>query len=358
MTEWATKRCAEMRTVSSHKPYAAARYGWMDVLEGAYAQSAGDGVTDQRWAQEAAKGGRVDVLEWLHEHKCDWDSEMVALAAARKGHLCVLQWITSHGCTLHRRAMSDAATRGHFEIVKWLWENGVRHDTQTACNFAANVGHLMMVQWLCERSPMNQTMVCQWAAAGGQVRVLEWCAMSGFEWSTKDIIAKAVGNGHINVLEWALTMLSTGTDGGQVPLPPVSNHAVAEAAARGHMETLRWIGARGTRASDNEWRAGGSTGAVRKGRIDILLWLRAHGYEWDETACMNVAASRGDLDMLEWLMRHGCAWNERACTDAAINGCNATVSWLRERGAPWNREMCALIARKSNWSASWMREML
>ena len=45
----------------------------------------------------AARGGHLEVLQWLREHGCPWDAWTCELAA-RGGHLEALQWARANDC--------------------------------------------------------------------------------------------------------------------------------------------------------------------------------------------------------------------------------------------------------------------
>jgi hypothetical protein len=45
----------------------------------------------------AAMAGHVEMVKWLHNHGCPWDT-LTCSSAARSGHLRVLQWAREHHC--------------------------------------------------------------------------------------------------------------------------------------------------------------------------------------------------------------------------------------------------------------------
>ena len=46
---------------------------------------------DECTCSEAARGGRLEVLQWARAHGCPWDEDTCGLAA-EGGHLAVLPW--------------------------------------------------------------------------------------------------------------------------------------------------------------------------------------------------------------------------------------------------------------------------
>jgi hypothetical protein len=51
----------------------------------------------ERTCTDAAKGGRLAVLQWACENNCPWD-ERTCACSAQEGHLAVLQWARENGC--------------------------------------------------------------------------------------------------------------------------------------------------------------------------------------------------------------------------------------------------------------------
>ena len=45
----------------------------------------------------AAQGGHLEVLQWVHENGCPWD-RFVLVAATAQGHLEVLKLAIANGC--------------------------------------------------------------------------------------------------------------------------------------------------------------------------------------------------------------------------------------------------------------------
>jgi hypothetical protein len=60
----------------------------------------------------AAKGGRLQTLQWAREQGCPWDRN-VSATAAEGGHLAVLQWLRQLGCPWDHRTCAAAAAGAH-----------------------------------------------------------------------------------------------------------------------------------------------------------------------------------------------------------------------------------------------------
>ena len=66
----------------------------------------------------AARCGNREVLEWLHNTGCPWDTA-TASAAASGGHLDVLKLLHNHGCLWDAMTCAAAARFGHREVLQW-----------------------------------------------------------------------------------------------------------------------------------------------------------------------------------------------------------------------------------------------
>ena len=76
-------------------------------------------------------------------------------------------------------------------------------------------------------------------------------------------------------------------------------------------------------------------GAAARGDVEMLKWLRAKGCPWDEGTCA-AAAYGGHLEVLKWLRAGGCPWDNWTCAYAAEGGNLEVPKWLRAEGCPWD----------------------
>ena len=75
--------------------------------------------------------------------------------ASRHGYLDIVKWFHNNKTRLGdkkctKAAMDWAATEGHFNIVKFLYENREEGCTEYALYYSANRGHLNIVCFLCQ----------------------------------------------------------------------------------------------------------------------------------------------------------------------------------------------------------------
>jgi len=66
----------------------------------------------------AARGGKQEVLEWLHNTGCPWDA-WTTCAAAAGGRLKMLRWLHTQGCPWDALTCTYAAWFGHLRVLQW-----------------------------------------------------------------------------------------------------------------------------------------------------------------------------------------------------------------------------------------------
>ena len=96
----------------------------------------------------AAEGGHLHVLEWLHSMNCPWTAKTCE-KAAEGGHLEVLKFARANGCKWNRDVLRAAIRKNHFDVVQWLCENGCKRNEWTMYE-AARFGDLDIVKYLRE----------------------------------------------------------------------------------------------------------------------------------------------------------------------------------------------------------------
>ena len=116
---------------------------------------------DERACFEAAWGGHLESLQYLHENGCPWD-DRACEAAARGGHLECLQYLHENGCPWGENTCFQAANHGHLESLRYAHENGCPLDLATVkfclekgwvwddetSYIAATAGHMECLQYV------------------------------------------------------------------------------------------------------------------------------------------------------------------------------------------------------------------
>jgi hypothetical protein len=75
----------------------------------------------------AASKGHLEIVKCLFEHRdCSTDLDEGAVAAADRGHLEIVKWLFDHGADDYERSLQAAARNGHLDVVKYLIERGAQ----------------------------------------------------------------------------------------------------------------------------------------------------------------------------------------------------------------------------------------
>ena len=105
-------------------------------------------------------------------------------------------------------------------------------------SFKSTVASVALARWALDNMDVNELgtykrRVCDMAAGGGHLQVLQWARANGCTWN-KDVCSKAALGGHLQVLQWAR---ANGC--------PWDSHVCSNAAYGGHLEILQWARANG-----------------------------------------------------------------------------------------------------------------
>ncbi|KAL3674861.1 hypothetical protein V7S43_000787 [Phytophthora oleae] len=230
----------------------------------------------QKMVRHAAALGHVHVLKWIKEHE-DQSVKVLWSAynfnpmdeAAKGGHLTVVQWLHENLRDCYSgRAMSWAASNGHLEVMKWLLSNRQDLCVNYAMDFAAANGHLNVVKWLHNNCREGcTTWAMDGAATNGHLEVVHWLNSTRKEGCTKAAIDGAAANGHIDVVQFIL----------QVVRP---------------IDEMQWIG----------WAF---TAAVEHGQVEVAKWVKTSHLEALSDSAITLALSsatdKGHQEMMRWL---------------------------------------------------------
>ena len=76
-----------------------------------------------KFCEQIARSGNLELLKFLREHGCPWDSKTCSSAACN-GHLECLKYAHENGCPWDEKTCSKAAEKGHLECLKYAHESG------------------------------------------------------------------------------------------------------------------------------------------------------------------------------------------------------------------------------------------
>jgi hypothetical protein len=71
--------------------------------------------------------------------------------------------------------------------------------------------------------------------------------------------------------------------------------------------------------------------AAQEGQIEVLVWLRKIGCDWDEEVCSR-ATEYGHLHVLQYAVANDCPWEPELCLRQAQSaGFGEIVDWIRQK---------------------------
>jgi hypothetical protein len=209
---------------------------------------------------KAARGGHLDVLEWIFEEKYIYMSE-VYKCAVEGGHVNVLQWARKKRI--------------------WLYN----HDDEHSLSYiAANRGDRATLEWLRDNDFEWGMDTCTGAASGGHLETLKWLRAEGCEWGS-GVYTCAVQNGHLPILKWA-------SENG---LSTENTDVCAYCAQQGNLEMLQWA-----RANGFPWGYYTIRWAAFNNKLEILKWAHANGCTAINTRSHELYGSGISWELREW----------------------------------------------------------
>jgi len=383
----------EKRTPIYHAVDCAAAAGHMAALQLLLSRN---GRFFHSTAAAAASGNHLSLLQFLRAAGCPWNSDTLAQAAAG-GHQELIEWAVAVGCPHDARACAAAATAGNLLLLQWLREHGFPWDVR--CYVAAAEGrHLDIMRYLREHGCDWGTggAVCEAAAFGGSLELLQWCIENGATLGRRTCDAAAAG-GHLDVLMYAH---GYGCE--------MNELSACAAAAYGHAACLAWIfendGSRLAQASilkyakqsmqvecvklavahgckedgadmepDTRWLGEdmepGATWAGESGNLELVRWLTERAAGRGDGSDARVAAGictgaarRGQLQVLELMLATGQLDVESSAPAQAAafhgNASLATLEWLFERGVRFDARVFENAARACDiGTLEWLRDV-
>ncbi len=95
---------------------------------------------------------------------------------------------------------------------------------------------------------------------------------------------------------------------------------------------------------------------AENGNVEIMNWLIENNYIIDDMACES-ASDHGHLNMLKLLKKNNCYWDSDVCLSAATGGHLECFQWLVENGCPFNISCCYSESARfgKNHIIKWMR---
>jgi hypothetical protein len=142
----------------------------------------GDGIS-----LHAAMSGSVAVLDWLAARGTGFTAVTCAMAA-RYNQLGALQYLRAAGCEWGLLVTDAAAETASFETLRWAREHGCPWDSATICEAAARGGSVQVLQYLQQRGMVitDEQLSAMLNAAGAHSKLAaaQYLLQQGAEWPT------------------------------------------------------------------------------------------------------------------------------------------------------------------------------
>jgi hypothetical protein len=144
--------------------------------------------------EEAAYGGHLECLKYLHENNYPWDWD-TPYYAAMEGHLECLKYAHENRCPWNEHITEYASRKGHFECLKYAVENGCPMDKISCIEQSILNCHLECVKYLQQNGCQlnrnnNQYWVC--AMINSDYELLSYLLDNGCRFDIKDAIGHGV----------------------------------------------------------------------------------------------------------------------------------------------------------------------
>ncbi|GFR45983.1 hypothetical protein Agub_g7456, partial [Astrephomene gubernaculifera] len=354
--------------------------------------------------EAAASACQLEACQLLRQQGCPWGSALAAAAASNQLTAC--KWLLANGCPWSEEAVYAAARGGHVDIMDWLLQHrpqgfrllGLLGAVAEGCDLQT----LLRMHSLCQQAdlgdfPSSRTLSAAassrtpdwqakvaWVEAQGvgkdatacvkaaacpdAVQRLGWLRQRGYSAACSMLACEAARRGNIDLLEDLLLLQQQDVrrwfrlhgdpedsddepdpfehDATRFNLPACEmSYTASVAAAEGHLRVLQWLYEHGCcRRMRARELCTVLCEAARGGHLHVVAWLvEVLGEEQlakmrppDWAAVCSQAASSGGLELLRWLQQHrGCRLGDEGCFVGAVEaGCEEVLEWLVQLGCP------------------------
>lgn len=242
-----------------------ARRGDLELVKSSWDQNDADmGVV-------AAGEGHLHIVKWAYENGVV-DTTNIAYIAANKNHINILDWLISIDATLPADICTKAASMGHFEVVKKIYDFRMA----TVCSCQNKIATCSCDDCLMKFFS-DEIDLIQMAAMNNHREIVEWACERRFRWDQQ-----TTRNSHPDLIK---LLLEKGC--------PYDTQIVYNIAREGRIDILAWLWEFDQELSFEMLLLG----AIDTTRIDVLQWAHAEGIPICNDAVMWVGASQ---EIIQW----------------------------------------------------------
>lgn len=266
----------------------------------------------------AAENNNLDMLQWARENECPWNNK-VCIRAAAKSHFEILKWAITNGCPVNNsKICSIVAGLGESDLIQWLHYAGCPWDVST-CIEAACSGHFEILKWVIENGcPVNNPSICTIIAEHGNLELLKWLRHRNCPWDVHTCIIAAC-HSHHEMLKWAI----------ENGCPSDNPNICSYVAMSKKFELLKWLHHVGC-----PWDAETYYYVKRFGNTEMIQWVLERGcstwYQKIKYWLKDVTLE----DIAKWGEKNQIPWNEELKCDSSysLDSCYQVLQWAVKNG--------------------------
>ncbi|EFA84978.1 hypothetical protein PPL_01972 [Heterostelium album PN500] len=258
---------------------------------------------------EAAKVGRVDIIEWLIQNRPqDREGNNMYDGAISNKHIHVVQFLLGAGSKYDNTSGNlhgFAANVGQFEMLK-LFHQKVSYNryfsVQVAITGAVRCNNLEMLIWISKNYDSKQLVyplnLIEIAVENNNLEMVKWLTENTPAMTTHKAMDSAASNNNLEIVKYLHTNRSEGC----------SSVAFDFSIGKGNMDVFNWLVENRTEQPQCTFRA--MDVAAEGGHLEQIKWLHENRSEGCSTDAMDRSARFGHLAVLKWLHENrteGCS---------------------------------------------------
>lgn len=262
----------------------AARQGSIEILK--YLHKAL--IDDEEMYKSAAKGGHINVIEWMKNEGCRWDEKIlltICTFAIYYDHLKIFLWLDEIG-SLPNIGSIETSTDS-VEITEWLISKGYKNIDISPC--IGKYGDIELYERMKFIGCRSNTLIMWHASQYGQMDLMKYMYNSGCS-IPYSVIIYAITKYDTNLLEW---LESIGVDMNTCG----ENCRICSYTQLTKLDSIVFLEKRGHQLGVHD---GWMMTAARE-NIEILKWAHERGHTiGHEKEIMTSAASKGNIEIIRW----------------------------------------------------------
>mgnify|MGYP001297923700 CR=1 FL=1 len=160
---------------------------------------------EEYFCWQVAQTNKLELLKWAREEKqCKWDSATIIVATS-EGNLEMVKYCVANECPIDELACENAANGGQLEVLKYLHEEAKAPWVSWTASLAAQKGHLHILEYLFERKfDQYSEWACSNAAEYGHLDCLKYLRETAKAPWDEYAVREAHENNHPECLQYLL----------------------------------------------------------------------------------------------------------------------------------------------------------